>query len=111
VRKHPIRALSMWSGIEVRRSPYQAPRPNALCERFLGSLRREGLDHLIILNERQLWRVLGACVKYFNGARPHQGIGQQLPGGGAALIPAQGSGHIYAVLVLGGLHHDYRRAA
>ncbi len=99
------------SGIEVLRTPYMAPRANAICERFLGSLRRECLDHVIMLNERHLWRQLREYIAYFNGARPHQGIEQRLPGGVAACVPAPGAGHIVALPVLGGLHHDYQRAA
>jgi putative transposase len=99
------------SGIEVLRTPCRAPRANAICERFIGSLRRECLDHVIILSERQLWRVLHEYSVYFNGARPHQGIEQQRPDNVAARGAAQGTGHITAIPVLGGLHHDYRRAA
>jgi putative transposase len=62
------------SRIEILKIPYQAPRANATCERFLGSVRRECLDHLLILQEKQLHRVLNAYVQYFNRARPHQGI-------------------------------------
>src|SRR5215831_2727473 len=68
------------SHIEILKTPYHAPRANAICERFLGSVRRECLDHLLILQEKQLQRVLGAYVQYFNRARPHQGIKQQIPG-------------------------------
>ncbi len=46
------------SGITILRTPYRAPRANAVCERFLGSVRRECLDHLLILGERHLARVL-----------------------------------------------------
>jgi putative transposase len=67
------------SNIEMLKTPYNAPRANAICERFLGSVRRECLDHLLILHEKQLQRVLGAYVLYFNQARPHQGIRQQIP--------------------------------
>jgi putative transposase len=99
------------SGIDILRTPFKAPRANAICERFVGSLRRECLDHLIIVNERQLWRVLREYVAYFNAARPHQGIKQLLPNNAMTPVAAQGGGRIYAVPVLGGLHHDYRRAA
>jgi putative transposase len=67
------------SGIKVLKTPYHAPRANAICERFLRSVRQECLDHLLILQEKQLQRVLNAYVTYFNQARPHQGIQQQIP--------------------------------
>jgi len=58
------------SGIEILKTPCHAPRANAICERFLGSVRRECLDHLFIFQEKQLHRVLQAYVQYFNQARP-----------------------------------------
>jgi putative transposase len=67
------------SGIKILKTPYQAPRANAICERFLGSVRRECLDHVLILQEKQLQRVLHASVASFNQARPHQGIPQRIP--------------------------------
>jgi putative transposase len=60
------------SGIKIPKTPYQAPRANAICERFVGSVRRECLDHLFILQEKQLHRVLRAYVQYFNQARPQE---------------------------------------
>jgi putative transposase len=59
------------SSIKVLKTPYHDPRANAICESFLGSIRRECLDHVLILHEKQLHRVLKAYVEYFNGARPH----------------------------------------
>jgi transposase InsO family protein len=67
------------SGIRVLRTPVRTPRANATCERFLGSVRREYLDHILILGEAHLRRVLRAYAAYFNDARPHQGIGQAIP--------------------------------
>jgi transposase InsO family protein len=94
----------------ILRTPHRAPRANAVCERFLGSVRRECLDHLLILGERHLACVLREYVAYFNRARPHQGLGQALPES-----PIQETrrreGPICAVPVLGGLHHTYQRAA
>ncbi len=98
------------SGIEVLRTPYRAPRANAVCERFLGSVRRECTDHLLILGERHLARVLQEYASYFNRARTHQGLGQALPDP-ASQDMASRAGPIRAVPVLGGLHHSYRRAA
>jgi transposase InsO family protein len=102
------------SGIEVIRTPVRAPRANAVCERFLGSVRRECVDHALLLGERHLRRVLAEYVSYFNEARPHQGIGQGVPARGAATMKPQPTGMktgVTAVAVLGGLHHDYRWAA
>jgi len=100
------------SGIRVLRTPVRAPRANATCERFLGSVRRECLDQLLIVGEAQLRRVLHAYVAYFNHARPHQGIGQAIP---VRAAPAERRkaepGLVVAFPVLGGLHHDYRRVA
>jgi putative transposase len=96
------------SGIKILKTPYHTPRANAICERFLGSVRRECLDHLLILQEKQLQRVLNAYVRYFNRARPHQGIKQQIP---EPLPLDPTGGKILSFPVLGGLHHDYRRSA
>jgi len=101
------------SGIKLLKTPYHAPRANAICERFLGSVRRECLDHLLILQEKQLRRVLNAYAAYFNQARPHQGIGQQIPeqkAGSSRATPSKGS-KVVAVPILAGLHYDYRRSA
>jgi len=95
------------SGIEILKTPYHAKRPNAICERFLGSVRRECLDQMLILHEKQLHRVLQAYVKYFNQARPHQGIHQQVPQGeGTSVPPEQRCDRIISVPILGGLHHE-----
>ena len=100
------------SGIEILKTPYHAPRANAICERFLGSVRRECLDHVLVLHEKQLHRVLRAYVEYFNRARPHQGIRQQVPEREVTYVPsAQPDEGIITVPVLGGLHHKYRRMA
>ncbi len=100
------------SGIKILKTPYHAPRANAICERFLGSVRRECLDHLLILSEKQLHRVLRAYVEYFNRARPHQGIRQQVPQGEVTSMPPYRSGDsIISVPILGGLHQEYRRVA
>ena len=100
------------SHIEMLKTPYSAPRANAICERFLGSVRRECLDHLLILHEKQLQRVLNAYVMYFNRARPHQGIKQHIPEPPTKPLPPDPTGgKILSFPVLGGLHHDYRRSA
>jgi putative transposase len=99
------------SRITVLRTPIRAPQANATCERFLGSVRRECLDYVLVLGEGHLRRVLREYVAYFNQARPHQGIGQAIPSTPAAAPPPRLSAPIEAMPVLGGLHHNYRRAA
>ena len=100
------------SGIKILKTPYHAPRANAICERFMRSVRQECLDHLLIFQEKQLQRVLNAYVGYFNQSRPHQGIAQRIPEQRSSVPSAQNAGNkVNALPVLGGLHHDYHWAA
>jgi transposase InsO family protein len=103
--------LAQASGIRIIRTPVRTPRANAFVERFLGSIRRECLDHMLILGERHLHRVLCDYTRYFNRARPHQGVQQAIPEPLPGTRVGHGVGSIRAVPVLGGLHHDYQRAA
>jgi transposase InsO family protein len=97
--------------IEVVKIPPRSPNLNPICERFLGSVRRECLDYVLILSERQLRHVLTEYVEiYFNRARPHQGFGRAIPMAESGSVPKVG-GNIVPFPVLGGLHHDYRWAA
>ncbi|HEX4448378.1 MAG TPA: integrase core domain-containing protein [Polyangiaceae bacterium] len=100
-------ALARAIGIQVVRTAVRAPNMNAICERFLGSLRRECLDHILMLDERHFQRVVTDYVRYYDAARPHQGLAQHTP------VPAERpvEGNIVALPVLNGLHHDYQRAA
>ncbi len=98
------------SGITILRTPHRAPRANAVCERFLGSVRRECLDHVLVLSERRLARVLREDVAYFNWARPHQGLEQATPEPSPRTL-GNDDRPIRARAVLGGLHHTYGRAA
>ncbi len=100
------------SGIAVVRTAYRAPKENAVCERFLGSVRRECTDHLLVLGESHLRRILRDYASSFNTERPHQGLQQRIPDRteGTLTRPRAG-GRVHAVPVLGGLHHAYRRVA
>ena len=98
------------SGIRVLRTPVRAPLANAVCERFLGSVRRECLDHVLVLGERHLARVLREYVAYFNQDRPHQALAQATPAP-PDRVAARSAGPVHAVPILGGLHHAYLRAA
>ena len=101
-------------GVQVLRTPVQAPKANSLCERFGGTLRRECLDFLIPFHERHLKFVLKAWIAHFNHARPHMSLGPGIP---APVRPRpQENAHrhripagrvVRRVAILGGLHHDY----
>jgi putative transposase len=69
----------MAQGMHVIHTPRQAPNANAFAERWVRSVREECLDRLLIVNEQHLRRVMMDYVRYYNTARPHQGIGQQIP--------------------------------
>ena len=66
-------------GITILASPPQAPRANAICERMIGTLRREVLDRLLIVNEHHLRQVLAEYLRHYNTARPHRALGQLAP--------------------------------
>jgi putative transposase len=85
----------------------QAPKANTVAERVIGTLRRECLDHLIIINERHLGSVLREYVAHYNGGRPHRTLGLETPTGPPARAGPPRAGRIIARPVLGGLHHEY----
>jgi hypothetical protein len=91
----------------VLRTLYRTPRANAYCERFIGSLRRECLDHFIILNERHLYRIVKEYETYFNNARPHQGIEQHIPCRPEPTESPPTNAILDSRPVLNGLHHTY----
>src|SRR5450755_1490850 len=67
------------AGIRILASPPQAPKANAICERIIGTLRRELFDRLLIVNEHHLRRVLTEYMVHYNAARPHRALGQLAP--------------------------------
>jgi putative transposase len=103
-------------GLRVLKTPPRAPQANAICERLLGTLRRECLDLLMPLTENHLRRLLHEWGRHYNVGRPHMSLGPGIPQPPAALpVPLhehrhQMSPHLQVVThpVLGGLHHDYR---
>jgi hypothetical protein len=72
-------AVFIAEGIRILRSPPQAPKANAICDRVIGTLRRELLDRLLIVNEHHLRRVLTEYLRHYNTARPHRALGQLTP--------------------------------
>jgi hypothetical protein len=92
-----------------------APKANCYVERLIGSLRRECLDHLLIVSEAHLQKVLDEYCDFLNEARPHQGIGQRRPATSesSALAPrsALDCGTVVARPVLGGLTCKFRKVS
>lgn len=68
--------VAKFTHVEELRTPYRAPRVNAVNERFLGSVRRECLDHFLLVSEGPLYRAVKEYVTFFYAARPHQGLAQ-----------------------------------
>jgi putative transposase len=98
------------NGMRVIKTPVRSPRANSYAERFVGTLRRECLDHMLILGEGHLRNVLAEFARHYNGHRPHQGLQQEPPlrqPGRAVDITAR----IERRQVLSGLISEYRRAA
>jgi len=105
---HGVRAFLISCGILEVRTAYQSPWQNPYVERFIGTLRRELLNHVIVLNQRHLERLLREFIEdYYHPARPHQGLAGETP------LPQalHGEGELVSVPVLGGLHHRYLRLA
>jgi putative transposase len=109
----PFDAVFTAAGIRILASPPQAPKANATCERVIGTLRRELLDRLLIVNEHHLRRMLTEYLRHYNTGRPHRALGQLAPAQ-AHTRPPQINLAEYRIRrkqVLGGLTHEYQVAA
>ena len=87
----------------------QSPWQNGYCERMVGTLKRECLNHMIIFNERHARRVIREFLDYYHEDRTHQGLDQKTPGGREIQPPVIGP--VKGRPILGGLHHRYFREA
>jgi transposase InsO family protein len=97
-------------GIRERVIPKQSPWANAIVERLIGSIRRECLNYVIILDRRHLLRVLGEYVEYYNHNRTHRSLGKDCPIPRADQSIREGD-QIVSIPHVGGLHHHYERRA
>jgi transposase InsO family protein len=95
-------------GVRTVRTPVRAPRANCYAERWVETVRAECLDHLLVLSHHQLDRVLRAYVEHYNRARPHRGLELKVPEGAVTQLSVGG---VERHDVLGGLVHEYWRAA
>ena len=103
--KRRIRALGIEEVVSAPRSPWQ----NAYVERVIGSIRRECLDHVIVLNEQHLKRILRDYFDYYHICRTHLSLNKNPPEFRA--VESVASGNIVALPRVGGLHHRYTRIA
>jgi putative transposase len=85
----------------------KAPNINSIAERFIGSVRREILDHFIRFSRQQLYKILIEYIVYYNTKRPHQGIEQKIPKGHIICV----EGKIKSRPILFGLNQEYYREA
>jgi transposase InsO family protein len=90
------------------RTSFESPWQNGVAERWVGSCRRDLLDHIIAVDERHLKRRLSEYIRYYHEDRTHLGLGKGTPDGRTRTIA---SGHVLSHVRLGGLHHRYDRAA
>jgi transposase InsO family protein len=100
-------------GVEIIRTPFRAPQANAFAERWVGTVRRDCLDWLLISSRKQLERVLRVYVDHYNTHRPHRSLGltPPRPGPGRGLVGSNPPDRIHRRDRLGGLIHEYARAA
>lgn len=103
-------AMAISSGIQELKTPYRTPQANGICERFMGSLRRECLDQILFQDGRHIQRVIREYIAYVNQERPHQGIRQRIPDDYDLSRSKPTSGRVRSRAILGGLHHSYSRA-
>jgi putative transposase len=102
------------AGVRILASPPQAPKANAIYERIAGTLRRELLDRLLIVNEHHLRQVLTEYLEHYNAARPHRTLGQYTPAQADTSLPKSvnlAEHRIRRKQILGGLTHEYYVAA
>jgi transposase InsO family protein len=109
---HGVKAFLKSSGIEEVKTAYRSPWQNPFVERLGGTLRRELLDHVIVLNQRHLERLLKEFIEeYYHTARPHQGLNGDTPFPQGQPSEITGPSKLISIPVLGGLHHCYQRVA
>jgi len=103
---------AVFAGVDIRiiRTPVRARRANAIAERWIGTLRRECLDHLLIIGQRHLATVLQEYVEHCNTHRPHRSLHQRSPAGRTALLSAASVRPLRKDR-LGGLVHEYVQVA
>jgi transposase InsO family protein len=98
-------------GIEPKRISFQSPWQNGIAERFVGTCRRDLLDHVIVVNERQLKRLMRDLIPYYHADRTHLGLGKETPAEPKTELNPAPDFRVVSIPRLGGPHHRYRLAA
>ena len=98
-------------GSQPTRTAFRSPWQNGVAERWVGSCRRDLLDHVIVLNERHLKRLMAEYVRYYHEDRTHLGLAKDTPAGRPVAIRSAVGSRIQSCPRLGGLHHRYVVAA
>ncbi len=99
-------------GMTPRRISYRSPWQNPLAERWIGTLRRELLEHVIVLGDRHLLRLVRSYLTYYHGDRSHLGLGKDTPDRRAVTPRPSPTARAVALPCVGGIHHRYEwRAA
>ena len=107
----PFDAVLASEGIRILLISVRAPRVNAFAERWVGTVRRELLDRMLILGRRQLESALSDYVTHYNGHRPHRSLGQAPPLGAVPPPAPAAPARVLRHDRLGGLIHEYARVA
>ncbi len=104
---------AVFTAIDVRiiKTPVRAPRANAIAERFVGTIRRELLDRLLIINQRHAAAVLTQYAEHYNNHRPHRALGQAAPLRPRPQRTTSDTNAVQRRDRLGGLLHEYQQVA
>jgi transposase InsO family protein len=98
-------------GIQPKRTSFRSPWQNGVAERWVGNCRRDLLDHVIVLNERHLKRLMNEYVRYYHDDRTHLALAKETPTGREAVKNPKTGCEVVSMPRLGGLHHRYDLAA
>jgi transposase InsO family protein len=98
-------------GIQPKRTSFRSPWQNGVAERWVGNCRRDLLDHVIVLNERHLKRLMNEYVRYYHDDRTHLALEKGTPAGREMHNQHDASCRVVSMPRLGGLHHRYDLAA
>jgi transposase InsO family protein len=101
----------MCFGIKPKRTSFRSPWQNGVAERWVGNCRRGLLDHVIVVNQRHLKRLLNEYARYYHVDRTHLALAKGTPACREAMSNSEASSRVIAMPRLGGLHHRYDLAA